>query len=129
MSFADKVAENKKVAEKCMEIKAYNAGVTRAYYSAFLRIKGYLIDMKFDYKDFLLQRKLIDKEFSHGTIQAAVTACLMKNGKKPVDVYKLVVLNSLYEKRQRADYKRENIIEAELKASLNDLDTILSVVA
>jgi hypothetical protein len=27
MSYKNKVAENKKVAEKCMEIKAYNAGI------------------------------------------------------------------------------------------------------
>jgi uncharacterized protein (UPF0332 family) len=43
MAFVDKVAENKRAAEKCMEIRAYNAGVTRAYYSAFQHIKAYLI--------------------------------------------------------------------------------------
>jgi len=128
MAFADKVAENKRVAEKCMEIKAYNAGVTRAYYSAFLRIKDYLIDKQFDYKDFLQKRGSNEMIFSHGTLQAAVADCLMKNGKKPVDVYKLFVLSSLYEKRKRADYTKENIIEPELKASLNDLNTVLSVV-
>jgi hypothetical protein len=128
MSFVDKVAENKRVAEKCMEIKAYNAGVTRAYYSAFLRIKGYLIDRRFDYKGYLRQAGSNDREFSHGTLQAAAITCLMENGKEPIDVYKLVVLSSLYEKRIRADYHQGNIIEAELKTSLNDLDIVLSVV-
>jgi uncharacterized protein (UPF0332 family) len=128
MAFTDKVAENKRVAEKCMEIKAYNAGVTRAYYSAFLRIKGYLIDRQFDYEDFLRKKGLDGRNFSHGTLQLAIVTCLMDNGKKAVDVYKLAVLSNLYEKRQRADYKQENIIEAELKASLNDLDIVLSVV-
>jgi uncharacterized protein (UPF0332 family) len=128
MVFADKVAENKRVAEKCMEIKAYNAGVTRAYYSAFLSIKGYLIEKKFDYKDFLRQNKPDDREFSHGTIQAAATICLEENGRDPVDVSKLVVLSNLYKKRRRADYEQKNIIEDELKNSLNDLNTVLSIV-
>jgi uncharacterized protein (UPF0332 family) len=116
------------VAEKCLEIKAYNAGVTRAYYSAFLWIKGYLIDNHFDYEDFLRQKGSYDRVFSHSTIQAAIATCLLENGKKPADVYKLFVLSNLYKNRQKADYRQENIIEAELKNSLNDLDTILSVV-
>jgi len=128
MAFADKAAENKRVAEKCMEMEAYNAGVTRAYYSAFLLIKGYLTDKRFDYEGFLRKKGLNDKVFSHGTLQAAATDCLMKNGKKPVDVYKLLVLSSLYEKRQRADYQRGNILKNELITSLKDLNTVLSVV-
>ena len=129
MAFADKIAENKRIAEKCMEMKAYNAGVTRAYYSAFLRIKGYLIDKEFDYDGFLQQKGLGDKAFSHGTIQAAVTTCLMANGKKAVDVYKLHVLNTMYYKRRKADYEEENILDFELESSLKDLDIVLSVVA
>jgi len=128
MSYSDKVAENKRVAHKCMEIKAYNAGVTRAYYAAFQHIKAYLKGKGFDYKAFLWQNRSPDREFSHGTLKKAVTNCLMANGKKPADVYKLMVLNSLYAKRRKADYDKENILELELKTSLDDLTTVLSVV-
>jgi uncharacterized protein (UPF0332 family) len=42
MSFTAKVTENKKVAEMCLKTGAYNAGASRAYYSAFLHIKSFL---------------------------------------------------------------------------------------
>jgi len=129
MAFTDKSAENKRVAHKCMEIKAYNAGVTRAYYSAFQHIKAYLIGKRFNYKAFLRKIGSEDREFSHGTLQKAVTDCLMATGKKPADVYKLSVLDSLYNKRRMADYGWENIVEPELKASLDELNTVLTVVA
>ena len=129
MAFADKSAENKRVAENCMKIKAYNAGVTRAYYSAFQHIKAYLIGKGFDYEAFLQQHRSDDRKFSHGTLRFATISCLMANGKKAVDVYKLGVLDSLYDKRRRADYEPETIIQEELKTSLDDLATVLSTVA
>jgi uncharacterized protein (UPF0332 family) len=129
MSYKNKVAENKKVAEKCMEIQAYNAGATRAYYSAFLHIKDYLLSKNFDYAGFLRRKGLNERTFSHGTIQEAAVSCLMTNGKKPIEAYRLAVLDNLYNKRRRADYEKEEIIEAELKTSLKDLDAILAAVS
>jgi len=129
MSYNDKVAENKRVAEKCFNIKAYNAGVTRAYYAAFQHIKAYLIGRQFDYDLFLQKAKSPEKAYSHGTMQAAITNCLMAHGKKPADIYQMKVFGSLYAKRRRADYDPENIVEAELKTSLADLDTVLTVVS
>ena len=129
MSLKDKVAENKRVAKKCMEINAYNAGVTRAYYSAFQQIKAYLEEKKFDYKSFLKRTNPNEREYSHGTLQAAVTDCLITNGKKLTDIYKIRVLGSLYSRRRRADYESDVIIEDELKTSLDDLETVLSIVA
>ena len=129
MAYANKSAENKRVAEKCLELKAYNAGVSRAYYSAFLHIKAYLKAKGFDYDGFLRQKGLMEKEYSHGTLQAATVTCLMANGKTPVDVYKLLVIDSLYDKRRRADYGFENIVEDEMKTSLADLDVVISTVA
>lgn len=128
MSYQDKAAENKRVAKKCMEIQAYNAGVTRAYYSAFQHIKAYLSGKQFDYKLFLQKSNPNEREYSHGTIQAAITNCLIANGKSYADIYKLRVLDNLYVKRRRADYEETDIIEAELRDSLADLDIILSVV-
>jgi len=59
----------------------------------------------------LRQNRSNDREFSHGTLQFATISRLMANGKKAADVYKLSVLGSLYDKRRRADYEPENIIE------------------
>ena len=70
----------------------------------------------------------MQRKYSHGTIQAAVTKCLLAQGKNPTDVSKMMVLGSLYAKRRIADYDQRGIIEDELKISLNDLNTILSVV-
>ena len=129
MSYYDKVAENKKVAEKCMALQAYNAGVSRAYYSAFQHIKAYLISKHFNYGLFLQSVNSTDREFSHGTMQAAITSCLLAHGKKPADIYKMRVLGNMYLKRKRADYEPDKIIESELITSLNELDIILTVVS
>ena len=129
MAFTDKVAENKMAAEKCLTFGAYNAGVTRAYYSAFLHIKSYLIKNGFNYTEFLKQNNSVDREFSHGTLRSATVKCLMANGKKPADVCKLTVLSDMYKKRIIADYTRENILESELKVSLQNLKTVLLVVS
>jgi len=128
MSFKDKVAENKRVAEMCLKAKAYNAGASRAYYSAFLHIKSFLRGNGFDYETFLLQNNLDDKVYSHGTIQHAVVACLFGKGKNPMDIYKLNCIDSMYKKRRRADYENDVIIEAELIDSLKELDTVLTTV-
>ena len=129
MAYTNKPAENKRVAKKCLELKAYNAGVTRAYYSAFLLIKAYLKAKGFDYAGYLRQYGLMEKEYSHGTLRAATVTCLMANGKTAVDVYKLQVIGSLYDKRRRADYGYDDIVEDELKTSLADLDIVISTVA
>ena len=129
MSFKDKVAENKMVAKKCLELKAYNAGVTRAYYSAFLHIKDYLLRKNFNYENFLRSKGLKEREYSHGSIQMAVVTCLQTNGNKPSDIFKLNIIDNMYRKRRRADYEKDSIIEVELKSSLDELDTVLSIVA
>jgi uncharacterized protein (UPF0332 family) len=129
MSYKDKVAENKMVAEKCLGFKAYNAGVTRAYYAAFLHIKDYLISNQFNYAKFLQQRGSNDRIFSHGTLRSATVSCLMSNGKNPVDVYKLIALDNMYNNRRIADYESDNILESDLIDSLAGLKTVLAVVA
>lgn len=128
MSFADKINENKMIAHECLQLKAYNAGASRAYYAAFLAAKKFLTDHKFDYKAFLKKiREEKQREYSHGTIQRALTEWLEANGRNENDVRKLVVWDNLYNKRKRADYFPNSITERELRDSLNDIDTILSV--
>jgi uncharacterized protein (UPF0332 family) len=127
MSYADKIIENQKVAKKCLVMGAYNAGVSRAYYSAFLKAKMFLRDNHFDYVAYLARKGSGDKAFSHGTIQAALVECLMKKGKDINEIYKLNVLDDLYAKRREADYNYENKVKTELTDSLNELDTVLSI--
>jgi uncharacterized protein (UPF0332 family) len=62
--------------------------VLLAYYSAFQHIKAYLINKGFDYKSFI-QNKPREREFSHGTIQAAIALCLKSHGKSQDDINKL----------------------------------------
>jgi len=128
MSFVDKVAENKRVAEMCMKTGAYNAGASRAYYSAFLHIKSFLEGKKFNYANFIKQKRPKDRLYSHGTIQHAVICYLKANGKKDVDVCKLNCIDSMYKKRRKADYEEKLINKQELEVSLKDLDTVLSIV-
>jgi uncharacterized protein (UPF0332 family) len=127
MPYADKVIENKNVARKCLAMKAYNAGVSRAYYSAFLKAKMFLIDNHFDYEAYLKNRGSNDRAFSHGTIQSALVKCLDGKGKEFNEICKLNVLDNLYRKRKQADYNYENKVEAELADSLKELDTVLSI--
>lgn len=127
MPFDDKIEENRRVAKKCKDLKAYNAGVTRAYYCVFLKAKSYLLVNHFDYVDFKKRRGITENRFSHGTILSATTECLLKNGKKPADICKLGVWDNLYNKRIQADYEPEDIIECELDSSLKELETILSI--
>ena len=58
----------------------------------------------------------------------AIVTCLIDNGKKWPDIYELKSLDDLYKKRRKADYEQVNIIEAELKTSLKELDRILAIV-
>jgi uncharacterized protein (UPF0332 family) len=127
MSYSDKIIENQNVAKKCLAMNAYNAGISRAYYSAFLRAKMFLLDNNFDYDAYLKNKGLSDKVFSHGTIQSAIVDCLMGKGKKITEIYKLNVLDNLYVKRRQADYNYENKVKAELVDSLNELDIVLSI--
>jgi uncharacterized protein (UPF0332 family) len=128
MPYADKITENQKVARKCLAMEAYNAGVSRAYYSAFLKAKMFLLDSNFDYDAYLAGKGSGDKAFSHGTIRAALVECLMRQKSKDLaEIYKLNVLDNLYAKRRQADYNYENKVRAELADSLNELDIVLSV--
>lgn len=130
MSYLEKSEENRRVAKKCTVLGAFNAGASRAYYSAFLRAR-YVLDSKlFDYPAFLARRHLNDQKlYSHGTIQCALVECLMKDGKKHPDVYKLNVLDSLYRRRIAADYHIGSLGDADLRDSLQELEDVVSVLS
>ncbi|HOJ98603.1 MAG TPA: hypothetical protein PLW34_03475 [Termitinemataceae bacterium] len=130
MSLYQKAKENEQISAYCYkeEISAYNAGASRAYYAAFQKAKAYMIEKKFDYEKFLQKIKATEKPFSHGTIQRALVECLIVNGRDKNQIYKLNVWDNLYQRRIKADYKDKMISRDEMKASLQELNTVLTVI-
>jgi len=127
-SLHSKAEENKRVAMKCININAYNAGISRAYYSVFQKIKSYLIANKFDYADFIQQKhKENQKPFSHGTIQQAAIECMIGQGKKIQDFRALSCIDNLYKKRKDADYEGKQFGKQDLKIILNEVEDIFKV--
>ena len=84
---------------------------------------------KFDYREFLKKRGVgyEERPFSHGTIRLATITFLTGKGKH-ADAFKLHALDNMYKKRRTADYEDRKLHEIDLKDSLRDLNTILSVV-
>lgn len=125
MGFNEKISENHKILEKCLEISAYNVGASRAYYCVFTSIKKYLTDRDFDYKAFLKKiKRPKDRLFSHGTIKQAIIEVLLKEKINKKIVCKLGLIDNLYIKRKVADYQDIDISEKEFKASINELKII-----
>jgi uncharacterized protein (UPF0332 family) len=130
MGFREKSEENQRVAKKCSTTRAFNAGASRAYYSAFLLARHVLDKKQFDYPAFLTSRRLVDqKPYSHGTIERALVECLMRDGKNRLDIYRLSVLDSLYRRRIAADYRAESLSEVDLMDSLRELDDVIRVLS
>lgn len=128
MNLHIKAEENKRVAMKCINIDAYNAGISRAYYSVFQKIKSYLIANKFDYNNFVKQEyNGMQKPFSHGTIQRAAIECMLGQGKKIQDFYALSCIDNLYRKRKDADYTAKQFAKQDLTMILDEVEKIFEI--
>lgn len=128
MNLHIKAEENKRVAMKCINIDAYNAGISRAYYSVFQKIKSYLIANKFDYDNFVKQKyNGIQKPFSHGTIQHAAVECMVRQGKNIQDFSALFYIDDLYKKRKEADYTEKQFAKQDLTMILDEVKNIFDV--
>ena len=128
MSYAEKIDEHHRMLKKCKEISAFNIGAGRAYYCAFISIKKYLLDKRFDYQAFLQGiNKSHERPFSHGTIKVALFKCLLDNKNTVKNIAQLHVLDNLYHKRRIADYEEKNVSEAEFLASLNEMEIVLNI--
>ena len=129
--FYDKAEENKRVAMKCLNISAYNAGVSRAYYSVFQRVKDYLIKNNFDYGNFIAaynqKQKKQEKAFSHSTIQRAVVEYMHSNGKKYQDYSALMYIDNLRKERNKADYDQKMFCKQELETILKEVEDIFTI--
>lgn len=105
MSFKIKSKENLDLAEKCLgENKYINAITSRIYYAVFLRIKGYLIGINFDYKDFVSKYYPNQDEYSHGTIKSAIQWAIQCQSRTTSIKSVFTQLDRLYEFRVNADY-------------------------
>jgi uncharacterized protein (UPF0332 family) len=129
MGLLEKSDENVRVAKKCLDINAYNAGVSRAYYAAFQRVEYALENsVIFDYEGFL-KANVIDKDhIPHGKMQQAMTIFLLAKYKK-ANLGKINIYDNLYRKRRKADYLDQMFSEPDLKESLYEMEVILNLVA
>lgn len=130
MSLKLKSDENSRTAKRCIEISAYNAGASRAYYSTFQRAKSLLKSKGFDYKSFRQKiGELGEKDFSHGTIQRALEYYLEHHHCSKDDIISLNRWDQLYYKRIRADYWNDMTTKQDLVEALSDMDTILEIIS
>ena len=128
MGYAEKIDEHQRMLKKCKDISAFNIGAGRAYYCAFISIKKYLLDKRFDYPAFLQGiNKPYERPFSHGTIKGALFKCLLDNKNTVKNIAQLNVLDNLYHKRRIADYEEKNISKTEFLTSLNEMEIVLNI--
>jgi uncharacterized protein (UPF0332 family) len=127
MGLFERSTENKKAAQKCLDIRAFDAGINRAYYSAF-QMAMYCLENNplFDYDKFLEKHKIDKIYIPHGKVKLALAECLVKCG-KTINLNELWLFSNLYEKRRLADYTDKMFNKNELQSCLNDLDVILAM--
>jgi uncharacterized protein (UPF0332 family) len=128
MSLLEKSKENERVVRKCLVMKAYNAGISRAYYAVFQRVEYMLRNsVEFNYGNFLTDNQINENHIPHGKMQQAMVAFIMKR-KKGVNPAKAGVYDNLYRKRRKADYTDQMYNESDLMESIADMNTIFGII-
>jgi uncharacterized protein (UPF0332 family) len=128
MSLLEKSNENKKVAEKCLDIRAYNAGISRAYYAAFQGVEYVLRNStEFDYNGFLRAHQIDREHIPHGKMQLAMAKFLLAR-KGKINMGNVAAYDELYHSRKMADYSSYMYSEPDLVQSLKDMETILGLI-
>jgi hypothetical protein len=126
MGLLEKSDENKRIATECLEKKAYNAGISRAYYAAFQRAEYHLrTSGAFRYQAYLVKNG-VENHIPHGKMQSALVDCLISE-KQRIKPREINVFDELYRKRRLADYSDQMFDEPDLVLCLKDLDIILAV--
>lgn len=126
----NKSQENETAANMCLQSGLYNAGASRAYYSAFQYAKAFLIRYNFDYETYLIGKSGNPQKdsFSHGTIVGALKKCIEDNfpdtKQRATIENKMILMNQLYKNRRIADYENTPISKMDLNISLNALKEI-----
>jgi len=129
MGLLEKSDENIKVAKKCLDMDAYNAGISRAYYAVFQRIEYVLRNSAtFNYEDFLKTNKIDRDHIPHGKMQQAMAKFLLAE-KKKAGLRKIVIYDNLYHNRRKADYFDYMFLKPDLNQCLNDMEAIFKLIA
>jgi uncharacterized protein (UPF0332 family) len=128
MGLLEKSEENTRVARKCLDLTAYNAGISRAYYAAFQKVEHILENSAFfDYKKFLADNQIQGDHIPHGKMQMAMFQCILKSGKS-MNYAAINVYDNLYRKRRKADYMNLMFAEQDLNESLYEMEIILNLI-
>jgi hypothetical protein len=129
MGLLEKSDENVKVAKKCLDLDACNAGVSRAYYAVFQRVEYALKNsVIFDYEGFLKANAIDKDHIPHGKMQQAMTKFLLAKNKK-ANWGKIVIYDNLYRNRRKADYSDYMFSRPDLTQCLIDMETIFGLIA
>jgi uncharacterized protein (UPF0332 family) len=129
MSLLEKSDENKRTAKKCLDTRAYNAGISRAYYATFQGVEHALrSDPEFDYENFLIDNQIDKDHIPHGKMQQAMTKFILAK-KKTANLGKVIIYDNLYHRRREADYSNYMFKKQDLVRILNDMEVILGFIA
>jgi uncharacterized protein (UPF0332 family) len=128
MSLLEKSMENERVARKSLAMKAYNAGISRAYYAAFQKVEYELRNRaNFNYGAFLADNQIEGDHIPHGKMQMAMVRFILEN-KKGANLAKVSVYDNLYRKRRKADYTDQMYRETDLTESISEMNTIFRII-
>lgn len=130
MSLQEKSDENKRIARRCIDMKAYNVGISRVYYAIFQSIENILKNSPanvFDYGRFLKDNNISGEHIPHGKMQQAMTEFLLADNKK-LNLGNITIYDNLYRKRRIADYSDRMFQEQDLTDSLREMDIVLGLV-
>jgi uncharacterized protein (UPF0332 family) len=128
MGLFEKSRENERIANKSLAMKAYNVGISRAYYAVFQRVEYELRNSPgFNYGTFLVDNQIERGYIPHGKMQLAMAKCIMASGKKIIPG-KIAVYDNLYRKRRKADYTDQMYKETDLTESINEMNIIFGII-
>ncbi|AEV29444.1 hypothetical protein SpiGrapes_1637 [Sphaerochaeta pleomorpha str. Grapes] len=114
MGLSEKSQENLEIVDICLRSGHYNAGINRAYYAAFQKIKDYLEGVGFSNEEFDNFGNPY-KPFSHGEIASVLITYLTGTvGVSYVKLANLYCYDDLYHKRKVADYYPNMMSKADL---------------
>jgi hypothetical protein len=129
MGLLEKSDENVRVAKKCLDMGAYNSGISRAYYATFQKLEYVLRNSTtFNYEDFLKTCKIDMDHIPHGKMQKAMTNFLLAE-KKKAGLSKIVIYDNLYHYRRKADYFDYMFSKPDLTQCLYDMEVIFRLIA
>ena len=128
MGLCEKSKENKQVVMKCLTMKTYNAGISRAYYTVFQMVEYELKkSIRFDYKAFIDDNKIKGSHIPHGKMQQEMVKFMVAN-KKMANLAKVSMYDNLYRMRRKADYTDTMCNESDLKQSIVEMNTLLKII-